>query len=287
MIQSASVDGNVLHNPAVGATGVQLTKVPAGLFGTPEMRDVSAPMPDDDGIIELSEHLQPRAITLQGYLYQPGDWSGFFAKLDALKRWLAPGDRQFDFTLQDGSHRRCVGRVVGGVDVDEGDMTTRPFVEWQAQVRCADPLLYGAALRSVTFNPLTSTAGGLTWPLRWPLVFQATGADGAVQVTNEGSASAKPLWQITGPWTDPWLENMTTGVRFYTEGLVLGASDVLQVDAAARTVRVNGVERPSVVDWGRSKDGLPKLRTGTNALRAGGSFAAGATMTVQTYDAFL
>jgi hypothetical protein len=82
-------------------------------------------------------------------------------------------------------------------------------VTWQTELRCPDPLRYGAAY-SLSMG-LPSTTGGDTWPEQWPEQFDGTTTSGDVTATNAGNIAAPSRVTFTGPLTSPSLTNFSTG----------------------------------------------------------------------------
>lgn len=287
MYQRVLVDGGELYS-AIGATPSEIgIEACPGLFSRPPARDVTMPLPDADGLIDLTTFYDARGVSPQGWIRTAG-WPAFYAALDRLKTYFdLSRSHSIVWELLDGTSRRGTFKCLS-LEIDEGEGLTTAAT-WQASLRAADPRLYGGTLRSVTLDPTTAPSGGLVWPLTWPLSFQATaGVAGTVTIVNAGTVSAPAVFDFRGPWVDPWIKNESTGVTFYTRGVVLGAADHLVVDlaaAGANRVRLNGVGRLGYADLRRGD--WPMLRSGDNLLRCGGSFTSGALLTAQVYDAYL
>ena len=72
------------------------------------------------------------------------------------------------------------------------------------QFHCTDPRIYTAGA-SVTVG-LPSPTAGMTFPAAFPLTFGATAASG-VTVTNSGNVESRPVLVISGPVTNPSIQN--------------------------------------------------------------------------------
>ena len=86
---------------------------------------------------------------------------------------------------------------------------------------------------------MTTTTGGLTFDLTFDLTFSASSGGDTVTVTNDGNVPTPAVFTIDGPVSNPTIENTTLGKELSFD-IVLGASDQLVVDTAARTVVLNG-----------------------------------------------
>lgn len=290
MYSAITVDGADLYvaqsvsglTPEIGVTSSP------GLFSLPPVKDQTAPIANADGLLDLTTFYDARGISPQGWI-KTDTWAAFYAAVNRLKYMLRLGvDHSVAWTLSDGTFRRALCRCIS-LEVTEGDVS--PYAEWVASLRAADPVLYGATLRTVTFDPFAAGAQqGISFPLEFPIPFAAAGAGGnTVAFPNAGGARALPIYTLHGPWTNPWIENLTTGAVLYTRGLVLAThSDTLVIDLTKpelERVSVNGSNRLGWVDFSRSS--WPVLTGGANLLRAGGLFASGADMSVQAEDAYL
>lgn len=106
------------------------------------------------------------------------------------------------------------------------------------ELEATDPRLYAAAESSDTGRTISTTSGGLTWPLTWPLAW-GTAASGTFVATNAGNFETPATFTLSGPLTNPRIENVTQG-KTLDFGITLSASETLVVDTAARTVLLGG-----------------------------------------------
>lgn len=146
----------------------------------------------------------------------------------------------------------------------------------------ADPRIYEDALNTLTTG-LESPGVGRTYPLTFPRVYGAGGADGIVQVVNAGTFATRPVVTITGPCDSPAVLNDTTGEAL-TSTLTLGAADVLVVDFDQRQVTLNGAQR-----WDLTSDSSWwELAPGTTQVRfTASAFVAGAAMSIAWRSAWI
>lgn len=146
-----------------------------------------------------------------------------------------------------------------------------------------DPRWYALALSSVELE-VPSAETGRTYDRVYPLSYGG-GTGGTSTANNAGGVETWPTTTITGPITNPRLENVTTGqtLRFALE---LAAGQTLVVDHHERTVLLGGTAsrystlvRP--VEWW-------PLEPGDNDLRlAADSSGVGASALVEWRSAWL
>lgn len=107
---------------------------------------------------------------------------------------------------------------------------------------CADPRLYGDALKSQAFDA-SGPVGGSEWDAPWPMVWTAESDPSETDLTNAGSRPTPPLWTITGPCVTPRLE--LVGSAFLEFDLTLSAGQTIVVDVLNRTATIDGVGKVS------------------------------------------
>lgn len=153
-----------------------------------------------------------------------------------------------------------------------------PFVRWAVSLFAGDPRVYGAALKSASYDPTEAlSGGGAPMPLVFPLVFSTT-TTSILQISNSGTFSSPPVLTIHGPIEDPIIDLLETGESI-TFDASLGVNDVLIVDVATRTVTLNGASRLDLVVAGQTT--WFELVRGTNRLRLRGSGMVAATPPVE------
>jgi hypothetical protein len=112
--------------------------------------------------------------------------------------------------------------------------------DFSLQLTAPDPLRYGAELNEETCTlPMSTSSGGLTFPMAFPLDFGEGPAGGRLQPANRGTAPSWPVWRIAGPCQDPVITDTTTGERL-AFGLTVQRGEVLVVDTDTRTVLLQG-----------------------------------------------
>lgn len=122
-------------------------------------------------------------------------------------------------------------------------------VQWNwaaaaVQLMVVDPFAYSADEQQASAT-LVVTGDGLVFPVTFPIEFGLVdGGAGTFLAENDGNAPAPWTATITGPITDPVIENTTTGVAFGLTG-VIDDGDTLYLDSRARTILLNGNQNAS------------------------------------------
>lgn len=274
MITSLLIDDLTVHSTATTA----IRKV-TGL-GAPPPRQHATPRSSNHGSLDLTRWYDGRTIDLEGQVTGPTIWQDF----DTIKSRLALGSPHIlTFTrLGRDDAEQVLVRVASPVDNSVDVITS--VLTWTVSLLAADPRLYGASLKSGTYDPTAALAGGgMAVPMVFPLVFTSSTAS-ELYLTNTGSFSTPPVLTIHGPVSYPIVDNDTTG-ESVAVNYVLGSSDLVVIDVANRSITLNGASRidlfvPSGSSWW-------EMRPGENRIRLrGGSLASGVSaLTVSYRDA--
>jgi hypothetical protein len=137
---------------------------------------------------------------------------------------------------------------------------------WAVQLLADDPRMYADILKTVTYDPTAAGSGfgadmttGGGSDLVGGIVF-GTPSTGLLNVNNQGNFPTPVEFTVTGPSTNPRITNVTHGLSIYTTGLAMVNGDQLVVDTSLRTVKLNGLSRPDLLDvaqttWWEAKAG--------------------------------
>lgn len=236
-------------------------------LGSPTPRQDVTDRAARHGAIDRTLFYSGRVLELQGVL--SGIEADVWATFDSLKAKLALGSSHVLRFRRTGRLEDEQLEVIVASTVDDGTSYDAPgVVKYGVSLHAADPRIYSAALRSSSYFPgVAISGGGVDLPLAFPLMFD-TGGAGLLEVGNGGTFDTPPVLTITGPVVNPILDNVTTGksIEFVC---VLGSSDVIEVDVAARSVTLNGASRPDLLTpqattwW--------ELAPGTNEIRLRGT----------------
>lgn len=244
----------------------------------------------DHGQYPGDDFLGPRS-TVWAFKIAADDRATFTAQQSTLRAAFRPCEDERPMTFQlpgvaGGGMRRILCRPRRRSDpVALTHAISRTVVT--VQLDASDPRIYDDTESSVSTG-LASSAVGLTWPLTWPLNFGGASTSGTVTAANAGDFSTPWTAVITGPVTNPSIENVDTGDQLIftaNGGLVLASGDTLVVDSATKTALLNGTASrydrlASPVSWW-------DLEPGDNHLRFGGTTSGSPTMTVTWRSAWI
>jgi hypothetical protein len=231
--------------------------------------------------------------------YDDGDWDnpGFLSgRLVTLNGTAVCASRAAQNAAKDTLLQVCSGRALTQLVVAESHMARQAMVRLGAETKIADvgpigfkfslilyapdPRRYATAATSgdVTL-PTAATVGGRTYGRTYPLTYSGTGGLGSYLAVNTGTYSTPIVFTIYGPITNPSIEQYGTGRKLEVD-LVLGASDYLVLDTAAKTVLLNGAtDRSGSMPWNAA---WFNLAPGTTELRFRGTAGAGGTPRLTT-----
>lgn len=236
----------------------------------PDARAVVRMRPDDDGTTDTSARFGSRPVALElQVIERPA------AFVDALTRYLHPARRPYLYLADDewSAERRIKLRT----ETWSAPMTSAeaPFYrKILAQWRAPDGVWEAAEETQLIVGVDIPSSIGMSFPMAFPAVFAATTAGGAQQTTNTGSAPSHFKARLYGPITAPRLINASTEQEIvFTDSLVLGAGDYVEVDTRNRTAWLNSnvlISRLGHVDffapneWWPLQGGVQRVRyTGT------------------------
>jgi hypothetical protein len=232
----------------------------SGWSSTPPVRLELANRPQRDGTFDAPSFRGARVVTLEGTAIAPDADTKERAK-DRLAAVLADGSALAELAVTERlMTRRALVRLSSETKI--ADTTPYTFA-WSVQLTAPDPFRYGAQ-QYTALSGLPKPGNGLVFPLTgWGTTGLDFGepSDGALSLSNAGTVTTWPVWTITGPCVEPVVRNSATGESLGF-GLSLGDGDVLVVDVAARTVRLNGASRRASLLPGSTWFGLRPGNTG-------------------------
>jgi hypothetical protein len=259
-----------------------------------KLRGLGSPPPRQDvrdrsrrhGSVNRTTYYQPRLLEITDAVLK-GDPANIWADLDALKGAFALGtDHIIRFRRKGAAaDERMAVTVASEVQADVA-FDVPGAILWSAAFMAADPRIYSDTLSIGSYQPSSGGAGGLSFPLEFPLTFSSSPDSALLQAQNGGNFWTPPVWTVHGPAVNPQIVNETTGDTIATIGLALLAGDTLTVDVAERAVLIGGTSRPDVIDASASTWG--ELAKGVNVIRLLGSgfdIASGTALAVAFRDA--
>jgi len=232
-----------------------------GLGSLPPARPETFDRPRRHGQTNRTQFYGGRVIDVAGrYLTNPavgGTDADIVNSLDQLKGALAfSGDHDVKVTFRRTGREEdefVMARLHGGLDA-EYEPRRHAVMLWGLQLLAADPRIYSDVLKTASYDPTAAgsgfgadmtTDGGSD--LVGGIVF-GTPTTGFLNVQNQGNFPTPVELEVNGPSTNPQIVNVTRGLSIVTTGVTLGSADVLVVDTGARTVLLNGVSRPDLLD---------------------------------------
>lgn len=275
MIESCYLDGLQIHDTATLA----LTEFEVG---SPSPRVASTARALSHGALDRTRYYDGRVISLRGEVWA-GDAVTFWGAVDALKGAfaLSPGLKVLTWRREGLAYdERALVRAAGQLTLPLKAGTW--WAEFGAELFAPDPRVYSATLSTASYDPtLAGSGSGVAFPLAFPLTFGSASSSQLV-VDNAGNISTPPVLTVTGPVTNPIVDNDTTGESVYTEGLSLSASDSLVIDTATRSATINGTAVPQYIDAELTR--WFELAPGQNLLRLRGTgMTTGQTLLTCTY----
>ncbi len=141
-----------------------------------------------------------------------------------------------------------------------------------------DPHWWDATEQQVTFA--LDKPGGITVPLVFPLAINPEGIYTTQTIYNTGTVEAWPRIEITGPGTDPVLENLTTGKKVAVVcTLTAGERLVIETDPDSRQITlVSGGTSSSLIAKRSADSTFPSLKPGANQVRVRLTNASGGSV---------
>lgn len=108
------------------------------------------------------------------------------------------------------------------------------------------------ATQVVSSAIVRASGGGFILPVILPITSSA-GVGGTGSVTNSGTAPAYPILTLTGPLTNPYIQNSTVG-KFMQLNRTIAAGEVVTIDMYNKTILLNGSSslissKSSTSDW--------------------------------------
>jgi Phage tail protein len=239
--------------------------VESGWSSGPPVRLELANRPRRDGAFDAPSFRGARVITIEGTAIAPDPDAKERAK-NRLAAVLADGSRLLPLTVEERlTVRRALVRLSAETKI--ADQTPYTFT-WSLQLTAPDPVRYGMDAHTAICG-LPRPGLGVQFPIAaWPLDFGEP-SGGSMALGNAGTVTTWPVWTISGQCAQPVVRNVGTG-QVLGFGLSMAGGDVLVVDAAARTIRLNGASRRAALLPGSTWFGLPAGTTGIefDALRA-------------------
>jgi len=216
-------------------------RVIAGLAGSAPVRGADVQRTLRHGSRAGSDFLAPRQIILE-FDIMPSATETFDDLLQALSQALPVAEDEYEIAFQvpgvaNGVTARILGRTRKrdiGVDLEYFYGYAKP----RFQIIASDPRIYAEA-QSLAMVGLPTTEGGRTYPRTYPRTYGSVSTGGTITANNAGTFSTPVVFTLTGPATNPTIENVTQG-KSLEFNIVLASGETLVIDTDSRTVLLNG-----------------------------------------------
>lgn len=234
-----------------------------GWWQSPGVRLSQQPRPGEHGMFDGPAQLAERVITISGSC-RAVDFAAAQRARDILVS--VAGDSALGLTTlvvyeagrptkQAAVRRAAESRALWLAD---------NFFQWSIILTAPDPRRYANAQSSQFVSLPGSGAGGLVFPLVFPLTFGAGAAGGEMTLTNAGTIATPPTWEIRGPVTAPVLTNVATGQKLeFASTFALTTGQTVLIDVDARTVLQGAVNQRAnlvVAQWFLLDPGSTQVR---------------------------
>lgn len=282
-------DGFVLNKDSIGLPFVDVTKY-TGLDNAPFRLTQHDHEGVDGGYVD-SEFMTTRTVTIEGTAYV--DPSNPDALFDVLKRNFRPSKlaRPFYFKSPGVGVRKLFGKAQGiRYDVDAARRIGKTDVV--ATVLCGDPYIYDSD-QIVAFGFVGAPDPGFGFNLAFNFGFGGAGTtSNKITLYNAGNHDAFPIISITGPLTQPYIVESTSGNQL-AFNLTLGPTDTLVIDTRKHSTKIRSANVRSSLAAGSQWFTVPAqsssdislygdLGSATGTMTAN---AAGTTSTIKGTDA--
>ena len=272
-------------NGVVSGDTNQIELVECSLFSAPDVRLKSLDRPLDHGAFSTSAFYSGRTIEvdLEVWGATEGELQTNLVKalqMTELTDTDIPWVMQLPGFGKVRLEAKCIRRNVGAInqDYNVGYKTTVTADYWAPNPRILSNSQGSQALG------VAVQSGGLTYDISYDIVYGASGTSGNI-VTNSGSFETRPSITITGPISNPNLENVTTGKVLSFAGFSLASGETLVVDFYNRQVLLNGTS--SRYFWVNDVTKWWTLIPGDNEIRLGGTSSGSASATVTWRNAWM
>lgn len=255
-----TINGQLFNGQIVDGVEWEITDLtgmgePANVFASDQ--NVAA-----DGAWATTGYRAPRVVGVQGVIRATDPLRVEYAS-DILRGLFTLSE--FPLTLHYITGDRTVWcRRDGQVEFGSRELPTEIF--WSAVLKCIDPAIYAgdwAGSNDIRLSTgLPQTAGGIAFPVAFPVTFTGSSATG--DVDGYVPAGGRATFRIWGPVSDPQIlveDHDRTRYRLAWLGTI--PADVwLDVDPQQRTALLNGQASrvPYIRQW-------PKLGAGRNIFR--------------------
>lgn len=258
-------------------------------FGLDGLEVIGERTPYQHGVAEKGMYLPPRELLLSiGVLAASA--SAFQTLDDGLLRNLSPfKDEDSLGTLRRVTHdgrTRDIDCWLAGYSKGSKDKDGPLYAARLLRFYAPDPFFYDPTEYSESL--VLPAAGGISFPLSFPVSILQTDIDGRVYPNNAGDVRTWPKVRITGPADDPTIENETTG-KTVAITQTQDANDYIEIDMAEGTVVFwdnSGGTLTSILENISAASEFWALERGVNTIHITADNAATGTVTLSWYNRY-
>lgn len=253
-----------------------------GLAGLPDLRTQDDNRGYNDGMFSGRDFYSGRTIVITTHIFA-GNGLSAQQNLALFQAALEPqqqGTTSLNFQLAATDTEKVISARVRARKVIIDPEYTYGYIRTQTTLFCPDPRYYDATLSTLSLTP--AIAGGRTYNRTYNLTYPAFSNTSTGSVNNLGWADTYPLITITGPITNPYVTNFTTGETL-TVAVTMASTDTLVLDLLNKTVTLNGSTARNLLT---TASRWFSCGTGTTLIGISGdigSFTAGVTTATIAY----
>jgi hypothetical protein len=255
----AWIEPNGVEHDLSGSANIDVMIGPSGRF-MPTFELVDQEVPFLPGSRLRNIKTKPREVDL------PIEISGLSTsdlrtQLRKIMDWFNPlkGDGTLKVIAEDGSQRLLTCRYASGLEIQETGLS---WLKAVLVLKAFDPFWYDANVIVQTFTTGQPATFFPFFPLR--LTNSTVFAD--TTIINSGDVEAWPTWIITGPGSNIYLRNLTTG-ELTNINVTLGVGETINIDTRQGKKTVVKGDGTNLYPNLSSGSSLWALQQGTNQIR--------------------
>lgn len=195
----------------------------------------------EHGATTKGQYLPPRTIILGIGIY-----AGSLAALQQYERdythWLNPFrtsqiNKSYLQVIRTGGYTRRIDARLTGYSSSTGERKGLIYVSRKLRWSSDFPFFFDPT--QIVLETTLAPAGGLMFPITFPIEFSATNIDTYIYPTNDGDVETWPTITISGPGMNPTITNITTGKKMALTaggGVTLDSGDTVTIDMGGHDV---------------------------------------------------
>lgn len=236
-MKSIHVDTTQIHSNTLKLN--YSVKTPIEGLGHPEIRLTAYNKAGEDGGVVSNQFYGMRTINLEGYIRADS-----VALYESARRAL-----EALFFVEKDSNNVPIAKTLKFVTLDDyafqvevyvknfvSDITNVGNGRFLAQLIAAKHGIESQTLNTEILD--RPSGGGATYPVIYPVIYDAA-LGGNTAINNAGSSNAYPIITLSGPLTNPYIQNQTIDATLTYSGTIAEGSQVV-IDMREKTVILDG-----------------------------------------------